>query len=686
MTITLTGGKYAAATLSAAATSTVTVGSAIFVSGDFAPTTPRVVGLWNSSATTFKGMAYVRRFVNTTQLQLEGPFYDPRTGAEVAQAVGDTLLVSKNYAECVQAGLTVSGNLVNLTDEVTYGTANVSASVCFYDQGKAVTTTSDLSGTLHKFAGGLVVFGRLLEYSSQSVSDGCAFYLANTIQLVCFMGLDSSAANVVIYGGSCDAQTTPAYFSPAWTGSSHGGTHKNVAANMCVVTRMKFGIDAVSPTSGGNWPSNASSHILRQCVFSQTGLNAILVRWGNGVVEGGFLSIPNFTNQPLSIFGSDAYNFTANIGAEAGKRLIVKDMGDSNSLVRISGSDRIQTWNFVNVISTDFRLSFGTATNLSSATNASGTLRFTDRYDNVQAASAIAMIRNSDWQVDGSVSSATGSDSVSVLHRTFVGHTTTNTYGPWTARIRKYGFSPLQSTVAESDYSLGTAGVAKNVSFGGSVNQVLDANVTLSSAAAQAITGVTVTDHGASPVTWQAKQWGITVTGNRTLNPSLTVDQLWHHLMWGISQIPAFNGKAGILWHILLNRSGSDYTTSRALYAAVQKGVRVVDESGNPFPGVSSMQADDGTTYTPPLSVVFTVGNLVSGSRVLIRRTDTQAVLANVSAPSATYAYSYQYAGSGIPVEVVVRNSSGSPSYLEWRTTATLGAVDSSVNANQVQE
>jgi hypothetical protein len=93
-----------------------------------------------------------------------------------------------------------------------------------------------------------------------------------------------------------------------------------------------------------------------------------------------------------------------------------------------------------------------------------------------------------------------------------------------------------------------------------------------------------------------------------------------------------------------------------------------------------------GSNYSTPVSATFTVANLVPGSRLLIRRTDTQAVLVNAVVAGSSYGYLYQYPGSSVPVEVVVRNSSGSPSYLEWRTTASLGAVDSSVNANQVQE
>ena len=90
MAITITGGKYANNTIASVGTSTqVTATTANFVSTDF--TVQRIVGMWNSSGTTFLGMAFVRAFVSTSVLQLETAFYDPATGATVAQTAGNIL-------------------------------------------------------------------------------------------------------------------------------------------------------------------------------------------------------------------------------------------------------------------------------------------------------------------------------------------------------------------------------------------------------------------------------------------------------------------------------------------------------------------------------------------------------------------------------------------------------------------
>lgn len=88
MPVTITGGKYALATVSAATETTVTVSAATFVSGDFGKNA-RIIGVW-TSAGVFRGMAYIRRFVSTTQLELEAAVFDPVTGETVTVVAGDT--------------------------------------------------------------------------------------------------------------------------------------------------------------------------------------------------------------------------------------------------------------------------------------------------------------------------------------------------------------------------------------------------------------------------------------------------------------------------------------------------------------------------------------------------------------------------------------------------------------------
>ena len=140
-------------------------------------------------------------------------------------------------------------------------------------------------------------------------------------------------------------------------------------------------------------------------------------------------------------------------------------------------------------------------------------------------------------------------------------------------------------------------------------------------------------------------------------------------------------------YHDMVVAVGTNYETARGTVfgssGAALKGVRVVDGSGNEIPGFARMQADDGTYYSPATSYTLTVSNIVSGSRLLLRRTDTNAVIDNVVVSTGTYTYNYIHT-SDIPVEIVVRKATASPYYQEWRTTTTLTNSNNSQTANQL--
>jgi hypothetical protein len=82
-------------------------------------------------------------------------------------------------------------------------------------------------------------------------------------------------------------------------------------------------------------------------------------------------------------------------------------------------------------------------------------------------------------------------------------------------------------------------------------------------------------------------------------------------------------------------------------------------------------------------SATFTISNIILGSSLLIRRTDTQVALINQTVTGTSFAYAYLHT-TNIPVEIVVRKATGSPTYQEWRTTATLTSFGGSATANQV--
>jgi len=196
---------------------------------------------------------------------------------------------------------------------------------------------------------------------------------------------------------------------------------------------------------------------------------------------------------------------------------------------------------------------------------------------------------------------------------------------------------------------------------------------------------ITVTDHGASPVTWNGKQFSITVTVTDGSSAATVAQWLsWHTAQDSFSLGGGFHNTA---WPVMVVGVGAALETSRGTLfgsaGAALKGVRVVDGSGNEIPGFARMQADDGTYYSPALSYTLTVSNIVSGSRLLLRRTDTNAVIDNVIVSSGTYTYNYIHTAD-IPVEIVVRKATSSPFYQEWRTTTTLTNSNNSQTANQL--
>ena len=248
---------------------------------------------------------------------------------------------------------------------------------------------------------------------------------------------------------------------------------------------------------------------------------------------------------------------------------------------------------------------------------------------------------------------------------------------PWSAdysaiaRLRLCGYLPidLPTTIIESDQSI-------------PINQTRASAIPLTNPGALSIT---VTNHGASPVTWNSKQFSITI---QDTSGTLTASQIVNYIHWNIAQTGYWNGFRALAWPTMaLPNSTSFETVYGTLYGsagATLKGVRVVGADGtSPVIGFTQMQADDGTYYTPPASATLTIANLVSGTRLLIRRTDTLAVLVNTLVTSGSYAYSYTASGS-IPVQIVARNATNSPAYQEWSTTSSLAGVNATLTANQV--
>lgn len=198
---------------------------------------------------------------------------------------------------------------------------------------------------------------------------------------------------------------------------------------------------------------------------------------------------------------------------------------------------------------------------------------------------------------------------------------------------------------------------------------------------------ITVTNHGASPVTWNGKQWSITITATGGETPAQIANYINYNLA---NQSRSFDSAFyNMQWPEMVLAVGSNYETARGtLYGSagtILKGVRVMDGSGNEITGFTRMQSDDGTYYTPTVSYALTVYNVVVNSRILVRRTDTSTVIANELVTTGSFVYTYTYV-SDIPIEIVLRKASEAPYYQEWRTITTLASSNNTQVADQISD
>lgn len=153
------------------------------------------------------------------------------------------------------------------------------------------------------------------------------------------------------------------------------------------------------------------------------------------------------------------------------------------------------------------------------------------------------------------------------------------------------------------------------------------------------ITGVTITDHAGSPVTWNSKDFSITIedTGDNTGT------NIMKWLRYNFETGGAFQSKDGFNWHDLVQTNGSKFKGVRGkLYGdtgATLKGVRVIDENGDSHRDFDLHTADDGTTYAPPLPPAEAAATVLAGSRVQLYNVTQDAEIDNVSVAGTSYSY-----------------------------------------------
>jgi len=678
MTITITGGKYTAAAVASVGTTSVAVTTTPFVSGDFA--VQRRVDLF-TSANVFKGMAFVRSWTNTATLQLETQFFDPKTGATVSQVVGDLVLVSKNWADVAQAGIAVSGNLITVSDTITFGTSGQPQSLAFHDESVTVVNTVATSRPeMWNIAGGFVSFGHLQNWASKTWYGGCAIITTAGTYNNSFVAT-STSARLCMWGGSHGGTgASPCYFAA-------GANPSNYGTDWALLWALDVKFDGTDVTcKGGNVWTVPANHILENCSFAGAGSNQILLSFGNGTVLGGQFKVLRNSGNPIAVFAADIVG-TFTRGADPGKRAVILDVG--TNAFWWNYYNYAQTVNCTNIISSDFRAGQTFSPENSAAANTTVNISYSDNYTNLQDTSGLAAIRDSDWSVESSATASGVASTVAltVLRSTGTGHTQGSARGPWTYRVRKYGFDEIEGAITETSYSLGTAGTAFNVSFGGYVNQIARASLTDPVATALAYTGITVTDHGASPVTWNSKSWSISVVVDLATYPTRTAAQVFAHIKAKIAATASWGGKVGLLWHVLMEESGGAYISQRGKSGgagATLKGVRIIDQAGTPLTGLATMTADDGTIYTVPTSNVrgLSFSGLIAGSTLRIFDAGTTTEVFATTSSGTGESWSETATGSRTLDYTIFKDG-----YLPIRVTGVVvtGATSGGVLSNTIQ-
>ena len=248
---------------------------------------------------------------------------------------------------------------------------------------------------------------------------------------------------------------------------------------------------------------------------------------------------------------------------------------------------------------------------------------------NIQSGSLSAIFRNSDGKLLDKKPSTSAT-----LYPAWFSDTAV------TLRVRKSGWNEV-----ETPFTL----IENGASF--PLNQT-DNGIADSNPGSRAIT---VTNHGASPVTWNSKQWSITVT----VTDGSSAAQIAQWLSWHTAQdsFSLGGGFHNMAWPVAVISVGSAFETARGTLfgsaGAALKGVRIVDGSGNEIPGFARMQADDGTYYSPAVSARFELTNLKANTEVRVYKTSDMSELAGIESTTGTFQYDYVWS-TDIPVTVVI--------------------------------
>jgi len=205
------------------------------------------------------------------------------------------------------------------------------------------------------------------------------------------------------------------------------------------------------------------------------------------------------------------------------------------------------------------------------------------------------------------------------------------------------------------------------------------------------ITGVSLTDDSASPISWDAgdglKDYSITLTDTN----SNTGEDILRWLNYNLSLDATFQGKDPFFWPEIVLDNGPAYETLLGEIhdpgGDVDAGARVIDGSSDPHADFTRFQSDDGSYGTSPVLATASITNLVANSRIQIYNVTTATEIVN--AINAGTSYSLQYTdgvgySDGDSVRVRITYVSGVTAKVEFTQSTVATTNGWSIAADQV--
>lgn len=192
---------------------------------------------------------------------------------------------------------------------------------------------------------------------------------------------------------------------------------------------------------------------------------------------------------------------------------------------------------------------------------------------------------------------------------------------------------------------------------------------------------ITITDHGASPVTWNSKSFSITITDNATTSG----EDILQAIRYAQETGGTFHGTDAFNWHDLMQTNGDKFKGVRGkLYGdtgAALKGVRVL-RGADAHPDFTLHTADDGTTVstTPPAQAT---ASILANSRIQLYNVTTDAELDNSFQTGTSYANTLSAgvsAGDTLRLRVCKLGYEAAEAFAVWTTSGAAFIISQSVD------